>query len=145
MYFSYLICVQVKQKTKLWGKLDSIVGHKKNMFGSNKYRVKLVGVTKEIWVQAADLSKGCSALYTAGVDLPVNAKVRVDRGHVIVQRKFFKSQKGQDKDQPSACGSSFYITNTELRSHPIRKKNARLVFNSASLHRRNEQDFGSPT
>ena len=77
-----ILCIG-KKKPKLWGKLESIVGHKETIFGV-KYHIKLRGVAKEIWIQSTDLSKGVAELYNNKQGLSSNAKARVDRGHVIV-------------------------------------------------------------
>ena len=84
MYFC--ICSElffIGKKTKLWGKLEVIVGHKETIFGV-KYHIKLRGVAKEIWIQSTDLSKGVVKLYKNKQNLSSNTKVRVDRGHVTM-------------------------------------------------------------
>ena len=102
------------KKTKLWGKLEAIVGHKETIFGV-KCHIKLRGIAKEIWIQPTDLSKGVAELYKNKQDLSSNSKARVDRGHVIVQKKFLKTQKDileKQKDHPSVEAASAAVTKT---------------------------------
>ena len=127
------------------------MGHKETIFGV-KYYIKLRGVAKEIWIQSTDLSKGVAELYKNKQDLSSNTKPRVDRGHVIVQKKFLKTQKDileKQKDHPSVEAASAAVTKTVSTSprqtDSIRVgKNVWLVFDSPSVHRCNQQDFVIP-
>lgn len=81
-----------RPKTKLWGKIESIVASKTTRFASKKYQVKLVGVEKLIWVLDKELSTGVVAAHHSGNTLPKHAKARVDRGYVTKQKEFLLQQ-----------------------------------------------------
>ena len=109
------------------------MGHKETIFGV-KYHIKLRGVAKEIWIQSTDLSKGVVELYKNKQDLSINAKARVDRGHVIVQKKFLKTQQDileKQKDHPSVEAASDTVAKTVSTSprqtDPIRVEKKYLV------------------
>ena len=79
---------------KLWCIIEDILTDKVSRFGiQKKYHVKLVGVTKELWVHEKQLSAGVAECYQAGLKLPKKAKAYVDRGYSAEQKKFIHEQR----------------------------------------------------
>lgn len=56
--------------------------HESNVFGT-KYKTKLIGVDKLIWVIVKDFSNGVLQCYKNEIDLPKSARARVDRVYAI--------------------------------------------------------------
>ena len=107
------------------------MGRKETIFGI-KCHIKLRGIAKEIWIQSTDLSKGVVELYKNKQDLPSNAKARVDRGHVIVQKNFLKTQKDileKQKDHPGVESASAAVTKRFLhhRVKQIRSESEKML------------------
>ena len=81
----------VKQKNKLWGQVEKIVQCKAaRIGGGKKYRIKLIGVDKLVWVHSKQLSKGVEKTYEADGTLVKGATAHVDRYYVNAQKTFLK-------------------------------------------------------
>ena len=82
----------VKQKTKLWGKIEEIKRCTTTAIFGKKYQLKLLGVDKLLWVIAKDLSKGVVETYDTDGSLLKNGKACVDRVYVKQQESFLADQ-----------------------------------------------------
>lgn len=82
----------VKQKHKLWGKIEVIKQCKTTIFDTTKYQLKLVGVDTLLWVNEKDLSEGVAKMYQTDGSLEKNAKARVNRVHVKKHNAFLADQ-----------------------------------------------------
>ena len=87
----FIIYWQTRQKAKLWGKIKQVLQRRNSVFG-NTFLIKLIGVTKQLWVQESDLSCGVAASFKAGKPLPTTAKALVNRKYADEQKQYLSSQ-----------------------------------------------------
>lgn len=83
--------MQGRRKNKLWTKIEEIIASKESSAGLVQFRLKIVGVQKPVWVVASNLSAGVSSNFKAGLDLPSNAKAKVDRVVAEEQKTFLQA------------------------------------------------------
>ena len=82
-----------KAKGKLWGIIEEIKDCKPVRFGDGtKYQIKLLGVTKLLWVLQDHLSTDVHKNYQADDSLAKNARAQVNRGYVVEQKKFIAQE-----------------------------------------------------
>ena len=100
-FFYNIYVVQGRtKKNKLWARIESITEDRSGVCG-RAYRVKFVGVPKELWVPEFDLAPGVRGFYDNNEKLPKNAKPRVKRVFAEKQQEFLakgKHESGEVED-----------------------------------------------
>ena len=70
-------------------KIEKILECKESTTRLVKFKLKLCGIEKSVWVADINLSRGVVTNYKAGLALPRNAKAHVDRGYAEKQKSYF--------------------------------------------------------
>ena len=86
---AFVVFFRRAKKKKLWVKIEKILECKESATRLVKFKVKLSGVKKPVWVPGINLSRGVISNYKAGLALPAKANAHVDRGYAEQQKSFF--------------------------------------------------------